>query len=113
MASYVITVMPDESGVPQARTYCVTEEGTILAVIAVLENPEPPRRVRVVAEGYINIRSGPGVGYTDVSNALNGETYPVLAEQADPVGNAWAQIGINPAWWICRVYGGVVKAEFV
>src|SRR3972149_506913 len=112
MASYVITVMPDESGVPEARTYCVAEEGTILAVIAVLENSGPPRRVRVIADGYINIRSGPRVDYPDIGNALTGEIYPVLTEQFDPAGNKWVQIGINPVRWICRAYNGMVKAEF-
>lgn len=117
MTGYVIVVSPDPTLGYIARTY-PTEDDKILAVVAMLEAPtQPPptlRRIRVLGAvgSWINIRSGPATTFRDIGDLYAGEIRNVYQAQMDGAGNEWVRISIEQAW-VCRVYGGVVKAEFI
>jgi hypothetical protein len=118
LTGYIIVVSPDPTLGYIARTY-PTEDDKILAVVAMLEMPtQPPptlRRIRVLgaAGSWINIRTGPFITTTnDIGNLYAGEVRDVYQTQMDGAGNEWVKISIEQAW-VCRVYGGVVKAEWI
>ena len=64
--------------------------------------PAPlPLRATVIGSPYINIRSGPGIGYADIGDLAAGETINVAAVAGNDV---WIEIA--PGKWACARTGG-------
>ena len=78
-----------------------------------VQTVEPPviGRVRVMWAPFINLRSGPGIQYPDVGDAMAGSEWEVSEEGQDEAGNAWVRGGEGR--WLARVFNGVVKAEWL
>lgn len=63
-------------------------------------NTKPLYKVKVIhAGGWVNIRSGPGIGYADIGDVVTGETRDIFEERTETGStNLWGRIG--PGQWI-------------
>lgn len=75
--------------------------------------PIPPRVIKVVYKGTLNIRRNPSASILTpvVGQISTGETRTVIEETTDSSGNIWVKVGNYQ--WFARIYQGNVKAVYL
>ena len=111
MPGYVVVISPDPMGIPQGKTYKLDEDSQLLAVVALLQNPQPVQPQVCVIQDGLHVRGGPDEKYLIIRSLRVGDILPVFEQAKDLAGNDWVRISGNE--WIARVYAGRIKAEWV